>query len=60
VGGFGDAAGASQRWDVISPDRGWLGTVRMPERFRPVQVGTDWVLGVARDAFGVELRALRR
>jgi hypothetical protein len=35
----------------------------MPSGFTPRQVGSDWILGVARDALGVErgeLRSLRR
>jgi hypothetical protein len=41
-------------WNVFDVDGRWLGPVRMPERFRPHEVGPDWIVGVTRDAFDVE------
>ena len=42
------------RWDVITADGLWLGTVGMPQRFRPTHIGVSFVLGVKRDELGVE------
>jgi hypothetical protein len=50
-------------WYVFAPDGRWLGTVVMPGRFRLLQVGDSWVLGVSRDELDVEyvrLHALQR
>jgi hypothetical protein len=41
-------------WDVFSPDGVWLGTIRLPARFRLTSVGRDRVAGVAKDEFDVE------
>jgi hypothetical protein len=41
-------------WSVFDADGGWLGDVTMPARFMPTDVGRDYVLGIARDADGVE------
>ena len=41
-------------WTVLDPDGRWLGAVSMPEGFRPLHVGRDWVLGVWRDELDVE------
>src|SRR5687767_12566531 len=41
-------------WDVLTRDGRWLGTVRTPSGFRPMQIGRDFVLGVSRDELGVE------
>ncbi len=41
-------------WRVFAPDGRAIGSLRMPERFRPFQIGSDWVLGVGRDEFDVE------
>lgn len=45
-------------WSVFSPAGLWLGDVHMPARFRPTDIGADYVLGVAQDADGVETVAL--
>ena len=42
------------RWDVISPDGEWLGTVESPRDFTIHQIGPDFVLGVHRDSLGVQ------
>ena len=47
-------------WTVLDPDGRWLGTVTMPERFRPLHVGVDWVLGIWRDELDVERVRLYR
>ena len=39
---------------VFHPDGRMLGTIAMPEAFRPLEFGDDWVLGVQRDESDVE------
>lgn len=41
-------------WDVFAPEGGWLGPVGLPAGFDPLEIGDDYVLGVHRDAMGVE------
>lgn len=41
-------------WQVFDPDGRWLGRVDMPERFRALRVGRDWVLGVHLDELDVQ------
>ncbi len=41
-------------WTVLDPEGRWLGTVAMPPRFRPYQIGASWILGVVRDELDVE------
>lgn len=63
VSAYAHPAEAARRWDVFGPGGSWLSTVDMPPGFTPSQIGPDWILGVARDAVGVErveLRPLRR
>ena len=38
-----------QRWDVFESQGAFLGTVLFPDRFSPLDIGEDWVLGVWRD-----------
>lgn len=47
------------RWDVFAPDGAWLGVIRVPDRFRPLEIGRDWVLGVRRDSLDFERLELR-
>jgi len=42
------------RWDVLDAAGNWLGSVALPPKFRPHQIGSDWILGVSRDALDVE------
>ena len=42
------------RWDVFSPDGVHLGRVMVPASFRIEEIGASDVLGIARDALGVE------
>lgn len=39
---------------VFGADGAWLGTVRLPPRFRPLEIGEDRVLGVMLDELDVE------
>jgi hypothetical protein len=48
------------RWDVFDPSGAWLGPVLMPDGFRPLDIGANWVLGVRQDLSGVERIELRR
>ena len=41
-------------WDVVTSDGRWLGPVTMPALFEPLEIGADYVVGVQRDAMGVE------
>ncbi|MCA9739862.1 MAG: hypothetical protein KC645_19710, partial [Gemmatimonadetes bacterium] len=43
-----------RRWLVFDPDGVWLGTVVGPPNFDLYEVGTDYLLGRARDALEVE------
>lgn len=45
---------ANTHWDVFRLDGRWLGTVTMPPRFLPLEIGADYVLGLARDEDDVE------
>ena len=39
-------------WSVFSPDGVWLGTVNLPERLTPSQIGADFLLGRSTDETG--------
>ena len=41
-------------WDVFNPDGWFLGTIDMPERFEPQQIGETWVIGTWKDELDVE------
>ncbi len=45
--------GASQ-WDVIAPEGRWMGTVETPAGLEVTQIGSDVVVGVWADEYGVE------
>jgi hypothetical protein len=50
----------ASRWEVFDRAGSWLCTVTLPERFTPVEIGEDYVAGVARDEDDVEqVRAYR-
>jgi hypothetical protein len=49
-----DDPDAPSRWKVFDPDGRLLGELSMPGRFRPTQIGTDFVLGVGKDELDVE------
>jgi hypothetical protein len=48
------------RWEVFDPDGRWLGGLTLPTKFRPMHIGTDFVLGVSRGELGVERIQLHR
>jgi hypothetical protein len=41
-------------WTVLSSSGMLLGEVAVPERFRVLQIGSDWIMGVGRDEWDVE------
>ena len=59
VGEYSTTEDEPSRWDILDPNGVWLGAVRAPQRFRPLEIGSDWVLGVARDSLDVERIELR-
>ena len=44
----------ASRWDVLDANGRWITTVDLPERFTPVEIGPDYVAGLARDQDEVE------
>jgi hypothetical protein len=52
--GFSRVPSSSLSWRVFDPMGRWMGTVVMPARFRPMDIGSDFVLGLWRDADDVE------
>lgn len=42
------------RWSVFDPDGTWLGVVETPPRFTVSEIGSDYVLGIDRDALDVQ------
>jgi hypothetical protein len=45
---LGDQLPAS-RWTVFDERGRWLGAIQLPERFTPMEIGADYVLGTTRD-----------
>lgn len=41
-------------WDVFDVRGAWLGTVRLPPGFDPMDIGSEWILGVEKDGLDVE------
>jgi hypothetical protein len=41
-------------WTVFDPEGRMLGSVALPDRFRPTQIGSDFVLGVWSDDLDVQ------
>ncbi len=48
------AADQTRAWSVFDPDGRWLGDVQLPRELRVTDVGTDYLLGVWRDADGTQ------
>jgi len=44
----------ASHWDVIDANGRWITTVDLPARFTPVEIGADYIAGLARDADEVE------
>ena len=51
---IGDVKLPSGLHDVFRPDGIYLGTVKLPHDLRRIEIGPDYVLGVARDELGIE------
>jgi hypothetical protein len=47
-------------WLVFTPEGEWLGSVRLPPRFEPFEMGADYVIGVWLDEMDVEHVQLHR
>lgn len=45
---------APSNWDVFDRSGRWLCTVTLPARFTPLEIGDDYVAGIARDEYDVE------
>ncbi|HUF51318.1 MAG TPA: 6-bladed beta-propeller [Longimicrobiales bacterium] len=60
VSAFAPPQRAPAEWYVFAADGHLLGRVDMPAGFRPLDVGTDYVLGVTRDDLEVEQIELYR
>lgn len=43
-----------REWHVLDPEGRLLGSVTLPERFRPLDIGDEWMVGVWRDEMDVE------
>lgn len=41
-------------WQVFAPTGEWLGPFLMPGRFKPFDIGPDYLLGVQADSLGIE------
>ncbi len=49
-----EAHAQATTWDAVGTSGEWLGTIRLPARFDPLEIGPDYVLGVHHDEIGVE------
>jgi len=54
VGDWALTPQVAEGWTVLDPQGRWLGEVEVPHRFSPLQVGTDWILGVQWDDMDIE------
>lgn len=54
VADYDDRIRTPGAWSVHDADGRLIARVRMPERFRPMHIGPDFVLGVERDDYDVE------
>ena len=41
-------------WDIFDATGRWTGTVELPARFRPTEVGPDYLLGVMTDDLDIQ------
>ena len=50
-----EVPGESERiWSVFTREGVWLGNVSFPDRFRPLEIGDDYVIGRFGDELDVE------
>jgi hypothetical protein len=59
VGDYAIVGEEPAAWTVFDPAGEWQGSVPMPHRFRPLDVGRGWILGVSRDELDVQRVELR-
>jgi hypothetical protein len=43
----------TSEWAVFSPSGEWLGQVRMPDGLQVLEIGADYIIGIAVDNLGV-------
>jgi hypothetical protein len=60
VSDYDDPTGPPPAWTVYSPDGAVAARVALPERFRPFDIGPDWMLGLYLDDLDVEYVRLYR
>lgn len=53
AGSLNDYPIGASTWSVFGANGVWLGDVKLPARFSPTDIGTNYVLGIARDEDGV-------
>jgi hypothetical protein len=54
VADYATAASEPREWRVFDPEGRLLGRVTLPERFRALDIGAEWIVGVWRDEEDVE------
>lgn len=59
VSDYDDPTDPPNRWTVYDPTGAILARIALPERFRPFDIGEDWVLGRWTDDYDVEHVQLR-
>ena len=47
-------------WDVFDAAGAWMGSVELPPRFSPTEIGDDHIVGVSADELGVEFVQVHR
>jgi hypothetical protein len=55
---LGNVPESSREWDVFERSGVWRAAVRVPPRFKPMEVGRDYVLGVRLGEDDIEQVAL--
>lgn len=56
--GFNPVPATEAQWDLFASDGVWLGTVSTPPRFRVMDIGRNYIAGVAKDSLDVETIAV--
>jgi hypothetical protein len=59
-GCLNEGAWGVSTWSIFDASGRWVSDVRMPARFRPYDIGADYILGVQRDDDDVPLVAMYR
>jgi hypothetical protein len=52
---YGFSGSAATTWTVFTPEGRWLGEVEFPSNLRVTEIGADYVLGVHRNDYDVEV-----